>query len=85
MGIETGDSISVILSIFTVILSIIPSIVPLKTNDLPPMNLALFQTTIDLIDNKSPNNTFFAKNLLHNSMNSIFVNDDNLSILPNIS
>jgi hypothetical protein len=79
MGIETGDSISFILSIFTVILSIASSIVVPKANDLPPTNLALFQATIDLMQNKSLNNTFFAKNLLHNSTKSgPFVIDDNI-------
>ena len=51
MGLETGDSIPFILSIFTVILSIIPSIMPTKTNDLPPTNLPLFEATVDLINN----------------------------------
>lgn len=80
MGLETGDSISFILTIFSVILSIIPSIIPSKTNDLPPTNLALFQATIDLLNNSSKNYTFFAKNILHNQINSnTFIIDDNIS------
>lgn len=78
MGIETGDSISFILSIFTIILSIASSIV-VPTNDLSPTNLALFQATVDLMHSKSGYDTFFAKNLLHNSSESgPFVMDDNI-------
>jgi hypothetical protein len=56
-----------------------PSIVPPKANDLPPIDLALFQATVDLVHNKSLYNTFFAKDLLHNSTESgPFVIDDNI-------
>ena len=79
MEIKAGDSISFILSTFTVILSLTPTIVPFKANDLPPTNLALFQATVDLMHNKSLDNTFFAKNLLHNSTKSgPFVIEDNI-------
>jgi hypothetical protein len=78
MGIETGDSISFILTIFTVILSIIPSIVPSITNDIPATNLPLFQASIDL-QNKSNYYKLFAEKLLHNSNGNLnLIDDDNL-------
>jgi hypothetical protein len=66
MGIETGDSISFILTIFSIILSIIPNIVP-KTDDTPTTNLPLFQANIDIQDN-SINYDLFAKKILHKPM-----------------
>lgn len=86
MKLETGDSIPVILSIFTVILAIIPNIIPVKTNDLPPTNLALFQATVDLSNNTSAKNSFFAKTLLHNNLNyKKFVTDDKINDSININ
>jgi hypothetical protein len=80
MDVEAGDSIPFILSVFTVILSIVPTIELPHTNDSPTTNLALFQATIDAIHNNSKQHSF-AYNLLHTSTKSNnFTPDENIPI-----
>jgi hypothetical protein len=82
MGLDAGDSIPFILTVFSVILSIIPAIELPRTNDSPPTNLALFQATIDAIhDNNSKQQHLFANNLLHKSTNSSnYTHDENIPV-----
>lgn len=70
MGLEVGDSIPFILTVFTVILSIIPNIGLPHTNDSPTTNLPLFQAAIDVIHDNSKQRHFFAYNILHKSTRS---------------